>query len=153
MKTTIDLPIAITATDRASLERQLDEAVAIAITRATHERRQGILVTRHDHDTTDTDSETVAEEFGVEDAWPVVCEPFEQWVLEDHFSLGRPPFEAAGVQLVDDVEPYELMKLRLLNASHQGMCYFGYLDKEATPTLRPVPGIDLNEYKHTRCGT
>jgi mannitol 2-dehydrogenase len=102
----------------------------------------------------------------------VVCEPFEQWVLEDHFSLGRPPFEDAGVQLVEDVEPYELMKLRLLNASHQGMCYFGYLagyryahevcqdplftqflldymDKEATPTLQPVPGIDLNEYKHT----
>jgi mannitol 2-dehydrogenase len=73
---------------------------------------------------------------------------------------------------VEDVEPYELMKLRLLNASHQGMCYFGYLagyryahevaqdplfagflldymDKEATPTLQPVPGIDLNEYKHT----
>jgi mannitol 2-dehydrogenase len=102
----------------------------------------------------------------------VVCEPFEQWVLEDHFSLGRPPFEKAGVQLVEDVEPYELMKLRLLNASHQGMCYFGhlagyryaheaaqdplfarflldYMDKEATPTLHPVPGIDLDAYKHT----
>jgi mannitol 2-dehydrogenase len=98
-------------------------------------------------------------------AWPVVCEPFEQWVLEDRCSLGRPPFEAAAVQLVKDVEPYELMKLSLLNASHQGMCYFGYLagyryahevaqdtlfaqflldymDKEATPTLQPVPGID-----------
>ena len=120
--------------------------------------------------TTDADRAAVAEEFGVEDAWPVVCEPFEQWVLEDHFSLGRPPFEDAGVQLVADVEPYELMKLRLLNASHQGMCYFGYLagyryahevaqdplfaqflldymDKEATPTLAPVPGIDLDGYK------
>jgi mannitol 2-dehydrogenase len=122
--------------------------------------------------TTDADREAVAGEFGVEDGWPVVCEPFAQWVLEDHFSLGRPPFEDAGVQLVDDVEPYELMKLRLLNASHQGMCYFGYLagyryahevcqdplftqflldymDKEATPTLQPVPGIDLHEYKRT----
>lgn len=120
--------------------------------------------------TTDADREAVAEEFGVEDGWPVVCEPFEQWVLEDRFSLGRPPLEDAGVQLVDDVEPYELMKLRLLNASHQGMCYFGYLagyryahevaqdplfaqflldymDKEATPTLHPVPGIDLPGYK------
>ncbi|MCU1553962.1 MAG: Mannitol dehydrogenase, partial [Arthrobacter sp.] len=110
--------------------------------------------------TTDTDRESVAADFGVEDAWPVVCEPFEQWVLEDHFSLRRPPFEDAGVQLVEDVEPYELMKLRLLNASHQGMCYFGYLagyryaheaaqdnlfaqflldymDREATPTLHP----------------
>jgi mannitol 2-dehydrogenase len=122
--------------------------------------------------TTDADREEIAEEFGVQDAWPVVCEPFEQWVLEDRFSLGRPPFEEAGVQLVEDVEPYELMKLRLLNASHQGMCYFGYLagyryahevaqdglfaqflldymDKEATPTLHPVPGIGLDAYKRT----
>lgn len=114
--------------------------------------------------TTDAGREAIAEELGIEDAWPVVCEPFEQWVLEDNFGLGRPPFEDAGVQLVEDVEPYELMKLRLLNASHQGLCYFGYryahevcqdplftqflldyMDKEATPTLQPVPGIDLSE--------
>ncbi|ACL39699.1 Mannitol dehydrogenase domain protein [Pseudarthrobacter chlorophenolicus A6] len=122
--------------------------------------------------TTDEDRLTAVREYGVEDAWPVVCEPFAQWVLEDHFSLGRPPFEDAGVQLVADVEPYELMKLRLLNASHQGMCYFGhlagyryaheaaqdplfarflldYMDKEATPTLQPVPGIDRTAYKQT----
>jgi mannitol 2-dehydrogenase len=121
--------------------------------------------------TTDQDRADIAERFGINDGWPVVCEPFTQWVLEDHFSDGRPPFEDVGVQLVDDVEPYELMKLRLLNASHQGLCYFGYLagyrlvhevaqdplfatfllaymDREATPTLSPVPGIDLNEYKH-----
>lgn len=121
--------------------------------------------------TTDDDRASIAAEFGVEDEWPVVCEDFEQWALEDHFPEGRPPFEDAGVQLVEDVEPYELMKLRLLNASHQGQCYFGYLagyryahevcqdptfaqflldymDKEATPTLRPVPGIDLDAYKH-----
>lgn len=122
--------------------------------------------------TTDADRAAVSDEFGVEDQWPVVCEPFEQWVLEDHFSLGRPPFDEAGVQLVDDVEPYELMKLRLLNASHQGQCYFGYLagyryahevcqdprfvrflldymDLEATPTLAPLPGVDLALYKRT----
>ncbi|WP_336714066.1 mannitol dehydrogenase family protein [Arthrobacter sp. USHLN218] len=121
--------------------------------------------------TTDEDRASIAKEFGVEDAWPVVCEDFEQWALEDHFTDGRPPFDEAGVQLVEDVEPYELMKLRLLNASHQGQCYFGYLagyryahevcqdptfarflldymDREATPTLRPVPGIDLDAYKH-----
>ena len=57
----------------------------------------------------------------------MVCEPFTQWVLEDDFGIGRPPLEDAGVQVVDDVEPYELMKLRLLNASHQALCYFGYL--------------------------
>ena len=109
---------------------------------------------------------------GLRDEWPVVCEPFFQWVIEDDFPLGRPPFEDADAQLVPDVEPYELMKLRLLNASHQGLCYFGYLagyryaheavgdpliaeflrrymDDEATPTLRAVPGIDLALYKHT----
>jgi mannitol 2-dehydrogenase len=121
--------------------------------------------------TTDEDRAEVRERFGVDDRWPVVCEPFTQWVLEDDFSAGRPPFEDVGVQLVSDVKPYELMKLRLLNASHQALCYFGYLagyrlvheasqdplfadfllaymDHEATPTLTPVPGIDLNAYKH-----
>jgi mannitol 2-dehydrogenase len=120
--------------------------------------------------TTDDDRAEIARRFGVEDRWPVVCEPFTQWVLEDSFPLGRPPFEDVGVQLVGDVEPYELMKLRLLNASHQALCYFGYLaghrlvhdvcqdplfanfllaymDREATPTLEPVPGVDLGEYK------
>jgi mannitol 2-dehydrogenase len=122
--------------------------------------------------TTDADRAEVRERFGVDDRWPVVCEPFTQWVLQDDFTAGRPPYEAAGVQVVDDVGPYELMKLRLLNASHQALCYFGYLcgyrlvhqaardplfrtfllgymDDEATPTLAPVPGIDLTEYKHT----
>lgn len=121
--------------------------------------------------TTDEDRAQVRERFGVDDGWPVVCEPFTQWALEDAFSLGRPPFEESGVQVVPDVEPYELMKLRLLNASHQALCYFAYLggyrlvhdaaqdplfarflldymDREATPTLAPVPGIDLDEYKH-----
>jgi mannitol 2-dehydrogenase len=121
--------------------------------------------------TTDDDRAEVRQQFGIEDRWPVVCEPFTQWVLEDRFNSGRPPLEDAGVQIVDDVEPYELMKLRLLNASHQALCYFGYLagyrlvhevcqnplfanfllaymDREATPTLEPVPGIDLDEYKH-----
>jgi mannitol 2-dehydrogenase len=122
--------------------------------------------------TTDADRAEITERFGIEDQWPVVCEPFTQWVLQDAFTAGRPPYEQAGVQVVDDVEPYELMKLRLLNASHQALCYFGYLcgyrlvheaaqdpvfrafllgymDTEATPTLPPVPGVDLGEYKHT----
>jgi mannitol 2-dehydrogenase len=122
--------------------------------------------------TTDADRAELRTRFGIDDNWPVVCEPYTQWVLEDAFTLGRPPYEDAGVQVVDDVEPYELMKLRLLNASHQALCYFaylagyrlvhdaaqdplfrafllGYMDEEATPTLAPVPGVDLDEYKHT----
>jgi Mannitol-1-phosphate/altronate dehydrogenases len=89
----------------------------------------------------------------------------------DSFPLGRPAYENAGVQVVTDVEPYELIKLRLLNSSHQGLGYFGYLmgyrlvheaaqdaliadfllaymDREATPTLKDVPGLDLEVYKH-----
>jgi mannitol 2-dehydrogenase len=121
--------------------------------------------------TTDADRELLSREYGVDDGWPVVCEEFAQWALEDHFPLGRPEFERVGVQVVADVEPYELMKLRLLNASHQALCYLGYLsgyryahevcsdplftdfllaymDHEATPTLAPVPGVDLDAYKH-----
>lgn len=122
--------------------------------------------------TSEEDRAEVRDTLGIADAWPVVAEPFFQWVVEDHFPLGRPPFEDAGTQMVADVEPYELMKLRLLNASHQGLTYFGYLsgyryaheatgdpaiasfllrymNEEATPTLSPVPGIDLEAYKHT----
>ena len=93
-----------------------------------------------------TTAADLAERFGVDDGWPVVCEPFTQWVLEDHFAAGRPPYEDVGVQLVADVEPYELMKLRLLNASHQALCYFGYLagyrlvhEAAPGPAVRRVP--------------
>ena len=121
--------------------------------------------------TSPEDIERLTAEFGIRDEWPVVCEPFTQWVLEDAFGQGRPPFEDAGVQMVDDVVPYELMKLRLLNASHQALCYLGYLaghryahevcqdplfagfllaymEKEGAPTVPPVPGIDLDGYCH-----
>jgi mannitol 2-dehydrogenase len=120
--------------------------------------------------TTEADRAEIRERFALDDRWPVVCEPYTQWVIEDNFGAGRPPYETAGAQLVDRVEPYELMKLRLLNGSHQAMCYFayltgyrlvheaardplfraflhGYMDQEATPTLAPVPGVDLVAYK------
>ena len=114
----------------------------------------------------------VQRNFGVNDRWPVVAEPFTSWVLEDDFADGRPPLERAGVLLVEDVAPYELMKLRLLNAGHQSLAYFarlcgfefvheaardplfadfllGYFESEAIPTLPPVPGIDLHDYSRT----
>ena len=69
----------------------------------------------------------LAEQFGIEDGWPVVAEPFTAWALEDDFAAGRPPLEDVACLTVADVTPYELMKLRLLNASHQGICYFAYL--------------------------
>jgi mannitol-1-phosphate/altronate dehydrogenase len=130
------------------------------------------MVDRITPQTTDTDRAMVAESFGIADAWPVVTEPFRQWVIEDQFSDGRPPLEEVGAQMVRDVHPYETMKLRLLNASHQAMAYLGYLagyrhadeviadaqmrtfivrmmDDEVTDLLPAVPGIDLAEYKRT----
>jgi fructuronate reductase len=77
--------------------------------------------------TTDADREIINEIIGLEDAWPIMTEPFTQWVIEDDFPAGRPPFETVGAQLVEDVEPFELMKLRMLNGSHSTMAYLGYL--------------------------
>ena len=122
--------------------------------------------------TTDADREAVATEFGIEDRWPVPGEPFTQWIVEDEFPTGRPALEDVDVQFVDDVKPYELMKLRLLNASHQALAYFGaplgyvlvdetmrddrirrylerYMAVEAAPTLGDLPGIDLPAYMAT----
>ena len=120
--------------------------------------------------TTKADIETLAQNYGVQDAWPVTCEPFIQWVVEDKFSNGRPAFEKVGVQFVPDVGPYEKMKLRLLNAGHSVLGLLGaihghptinacmedetfvtylraFLDTEATPILGNIEGIDLAEYK------
>jgi mannitol 2-dehydrogenase len=137
---------------------------------AGHVRFPNSMVDRITPGTTDAQRAEVTRRFGVDDGWPVIAEPFAQWVLEDDFGLGRPPLEDAGVQLVADVEPYELMKLRLLNAGHQCLGYLGslagwthiheacqdpsvsafllgYMTEEATPTLAPVPGIDLAQYR------
>jgi mannitol 2-dehydrogenase len=150
--------------------RALDPELADWIEQESHFPNS--MVDRITPVTTDEDRAQIKEQFGVDDGWPVVAEPFFQWVLEDAFVDGRPPVEEAGVQVVDDVEPYELMKLRLLNASHQALAYFGYLSgyryahevaqdpvfaryvrnymyQEAIPTLRPVPGVDLDDYTRT----
>ncbi|MBP5077992.1 mannitol dehydrogenase family protein [Pseudomonas chlororaphis] len=112
------------------------------------------------------------DQHGIDDAWPVVCEPFAQWVLEDKFVSGRPAWEKVGVQFTDDVTPYEEMKIKLLNGSHLALTYLGflkgyrfvheamadplfvaymraYMDQDVTPQLAPVPGIDLGDYKNT----
>ena len=122
--------------------------------------------------TTDEDRAMVKDRFGIDDKWPVVTEPFRQWIVEDTFCHGRPALEKVGVQFTSDVQPYELMKIRLLNASHSAMGYLGYLagyryiyeimadaqfreyilrfmDQEVTPLLKPVPGINLDGYKKT----
>jgi mannitol 2-dehydrogenase len=110
-----------------------------------------------------------AEHFGVEDAWPVFCETFRQWVLEDNFPAGRPALERVGVQFVPDVTPYEHMKIRILNGGHAIIAYpaglldiefvheamahplvLGFLRKvereEIIPVLPPVPNTSLDDY-------
>jgi fructuronate reductase len=77
--------------------------------------------------TTQADRDELAARFGYRDAWPVVAEPFSQWVIEDRFPLGRPAWERAGATLTTDVASFETMKLRLLNGSHSALAYVGLL--------------------------
>ncbi|RPD97958.1 mannitol dehydrogenase family protein [Aureibaculum marinum] len=122
--------------------------------------------------TSTTDISNLKEISGIEDAWPVVCEPFKQWVIEDNFSAGRPAWQTVGAQFVQDVVPYEKMKLSLLNAGHTVLGILGalmgydtidqsvhnpqiseflknYMDVEVTPTLGHLEGVDLDSYKQS----
>ncbi|OCG23971.1 D-mannonate oxidoreductase [Gilliamella sp. wkB108] len=108
---------------------------------------------------------------GIEDPAGVAGEPFKQWVIEDNFVAGRPEWQKAGAELVNDVLPYEEMKLRMLNGSHSFFAYLGYLAgylhidecmqdpnyvkaarhlmlQEQATTLR-VKGVDLQVYADT----
>lgn len=130
------------------------------------------MVDRVTPGTVDADRAHVREALGHEDEWPVTCEPFRQWVVEDDFANGRPALEQVGVEMVDDVRPYEVMKLRLANGTHQALCYAGHLlglisvheaiadpevdallrhyaDVEAIPTLTPINGTDFADYART----
>ncbi len=120
--------------------------------------------------TTDEDRARIDAKLGLHDAWPIVTEPFSQWVIEDYFPQGRPDWGAHGAQFTDDVAAFELMKLRLLNGAHSCIAYLGYLcgyetiaesladpamlsfvralmDGEVTPTLSPPRGSDIAAYK------
>jgi mannitol 2-dehydrogenase len=122
--------------------------------------------------TAQEDVAALASRYGIADAWPVFCETFTQWVIEDRFVRGRPAWEEVGAQFVPDVTPYEFMKLRLLNGSHLAVASLGRLagyvyvheamadpvlrrymaalmDRETGPRLAPVPGIDIAAYKRT----
>lgn len=119
--------------------------------------------------TSDRERAITRQEFGIDDAWPVFCEDFLQWVVEDDFPAGRPAFEAVGAEFVPDVTPYEMMKLRVLNAGHAIIAYpAGLLDihfvhegmahplvraflqkverDEIIPIVPPVPNTDLDAY-------
>ncbi|WP_315811747.1 mannitol dehydrogenase family protein [Bradyrhizobium sp. SZCCHNR2028] len=120
--------------------------------------------------TTDADRADVSAALGLDDAWPVVTEPFSQWVIADDFGGDRPAWDASGAQFVRDVAPFELMKLRLLNGAHSTLAYLGYLmgcetvaaamaepdlaglvedmmRDEVTPTLPALGGFDVTAYR------
>ena len=119
--------------------------------------------------TSDRERKLLADNFGIDDNWPVFCEKFKQWVLEDHFPAGRPALENVGVQFVADVAPFELMKIRILNGGHATIAYpaalmdihfvheamenplvRSFLHKvehdEVIPVVPPVPNTDLEDY-------
>jgi mannitol 2-dehydrogenase len=130
------------------------------------------MVDRITPQTSDADRAWLQEAFGVDDGWPVVSEPFRQWVLEDSFAAGRPQFEDVGVLFTDRVHDWELYKLRMLNATHSCMAYLmamagvvyvdeaiatpavrqyleRFLSTEAIPTLTEIPGHPATEYART----
>ncbi|WP_417768385.1 mannitol dehydrogenase family protein [Stappia sp.] len=119
--------------------------------------------------TSDRERQLLRERFRLEDAAPVACEPFRQWVMEDNFPAGRPRLEEVGVEFVADVAAFELMKLRILNGGHAAIAYPGALlghhfvhdamadplvagflarlaHAEIIPTVPPIPGVDFTAY-------
>ena len=82
--------------------------------------------------TTDADRAHINAKLGVEDAWPVVTEQFVQWVIEDHFTMGRPDWTLGGAVFSDEIERWESMKLRCLNGAHSTLAYLGQLTGRET---------------------
>jgi mannitol 2-dehydrogenase len=130
------------------------------------------MVDRITPQTTERDRAWLRDQVGIDDSWPVVCEPFRQWVVEDRFIAGRPRWESVGALFTDRVHDWELYKLRLLNASHSCMAYLmalagvvhvdeamaipvvrRYLEQllatEAIPTLDQIPGHPASDYADT----
>lgn len=151
----------------AGLARLMDEKLADWVERNV--AFPNAMVDRITPATTDREREITAGQFGIDDNWPVFCEQFRQWVVEDHFPAGRPAFEKAGAQFVADVAPFEYMKIRILNGGHAIIAYPGGLldvqyvheamqhplihaffqkveQEEVMPTVPPVPGISIADY-------
>jgi len=120
--------------------------------------------------TESVDIEKLKEDFEIIDKWPVTCEPFIQWVIEDEYAVGRPAWEDVGAEFVQEVLPYEKMKLQLLNAGHSVLGILGaligyttidesvndselqlflseFMNEEVTPILEDLGDMDLVAYK------
>jgi fructuronate reductase len=120
--------------------------------------------------TTDDDRRQVADALGVHDAWPVLAEPYLEWVVEDRFAAGRPDWPAGGARFVAEAAPFETLKLRTVNGAHSALAYLSVMAGWATvdqamaqpalraylaalmrdeivPTLPALPGLDLAQYQ------
>lgn len=151
----------------AGLARLMDAKLADWI--ETHVAFPNAMVDRITPATSDRERKIASDMFGIEDNWPVFCEEFKQWVLEDHFPSGRPAFEKVGAQFVGDVTPFEYMKIRILNGGHAVIAYagsmldvhfvhdamehplvHGFFEKveqdEIIPTVLPVPNTNIQDY-------
>ena len=167
-----NLPGNGTAARRATVSAaaRLDDALASWVEREC--TFPNSMVDRITPMTTDADRSWLRTAVGIDDAWPVVAEPFRQWVIEDAFATGRPRWEDVGALFTDRVHDWELYKLRMLNAAHSCMAYMSALAgitfvdeamavpavrtfledlllREALPTLTPIPGHPREEYVAT----
>lgn len=120
--------------------------------------------------TTDADRASISESLGLTDAWPVLGEPFLDWAVEDTFAAGRPDWTVGGARFVAHAEPFEKLKLRMVNGTHSSLSYLGamagwatvdravaepamqaylrrLMQEEIEPTLPALPGLDLAEYR------
>jgi mannitol 2-dehydrogenase len=141
---------------------------------ATSARFPSAMVDRISPATTDEVRELAWAATGFDDRWPVQCEPYLEWRIEDDFVGGlRPPWDRLeGVSFVETVHPYEVVKLRLLNLAHQAIAYPGLLlgyrfaheavvdpdirtfldrlmDREVVPGVSPPPGVSVDQYRAT----
>jgi fructuronate reductase len=137
---------------------------------ATHCTFPNSMVDRIVPRTTDADRASVSERLGLTDAWPVIGEPFLDWAVEDRFANGRPAWDRGGARFVEHAEPFEKLKLRMVNGGHSALAYLGavagwrtvdravavpalhrYLEtlmrEEVAPTLPALPGLDPDDYR------
>jgi mannitol 2-dehydrogenase len=144
------------------LARWIDKHVAFPST----------MVDRITPQTSNSERQFVEQTFGIADKWPVLTEPYCQWVIEDTFSNGRPPLHEVGAQFVSDVSDYKLVKTRMLNGTHIALAclatlagyqrtdeamrdrvIFGYVEQlmrdEIQPLLPAVPGMNTPGYRQT----
>jgi mannitol 2-dehydrogenase len=130
------------------------------------------MVDRITPQTSNSECKFVEQTFGVADKFPVVTEPYRQWVIEDSFCNSRPPLDLVGAEFVADVSDHKLIKTRLLNGSHIALgclatlagyqrtdeamrdrVIFEYVEtllrEEIQPLLPPVPGMNTPEYRRS----